>query len=84
MSNTFRITLLAVGCLSFLLVGTAEGTLLETMVDTSAFPTSNQGAWSALSNISFDPAKIISSQSKIKVPSAEQRLLEFGTFTFLL
>jgi hypothetical protein len=47
--------------------------------DSVKTPTMNQ-VWSSLfMDLSFDPGKFISSQSKIKVPPASQRLLEFGT-----
>jgi hypothetical protein len=42
-------------------------------------PSTIDTIWSTIMDISFDPAKFIpSTQSKIKVPPASQRLLEFG------
>jgi hypothetical protein len=43
-------------------------------------PSTIDTIWSTIMDISFDPANFIpSTQSKIKVPPASQRLLEFGT-----
>lgn len=78
-----RFSSVAVGCVCAVLwngVASANSVSEMVVMDTDVVvPTSNQGIWSSLMNISFDPAELISSQKKIKVPPAEQRLLEFGT-----